>query len=116
MKRELLLAASMLKMASDEFGDHICNDFELPDSWTQQECDDFILAMETWNGDTRDYQPGSRLTQDYFVMSYLASRILGCAEDIETLEQIVAEWRSVAEYFGCNTPEELKRRLELPPS
>lgn len=74
-KRELQLAATLLRMASDSFSNHGCNDFELPKEWTQQQCDDFNLAMQTWNGDPENHYPGSRITSDWFVMDYLASQL-----------------------------------------
>lgn len=73
--RELELAASLLELASDRFGNFGCNDFDLPESWTQQECDEFLLAMLTWNGDPKDHEPGDRMTMDWLVMSYLASKL-----------------------------------------
>ena len=33
------LAAQLLGLASDEFSNHGCNDFEKPDDWTQDEWD-----------------------------------------------------------------------------
>lgn len=79
-KRELALAATLLKMASDKFSNHGCNDFDLPDNWTQAECDEFTLSMQTWNGDPQNHEPGRRLTMDYFVMSYLSAKLKEAAE------------------------------------
>lgn len=74
-KHELELAATFLRMAADEFSCHGCNDFRLPDSWTQQECDDFTLSMQAWNGDPENHEPGQRVIMDWFAMAYLAKKI-----------------------------------------
>jgi len=74
-KRELELAAALLEMASDKFSNHGCNDYTLPESWTQQECDDFLLAARTWNGDPEIHRRGDRMTMDWFVMDYLAAKL-----------------------------------------
>lgn len=79
-KRDLELAATLLEMASDKFSNHGCNDFDLPDSWTQDECDEFTLAMQTWNGDPENHEPGRRMTMDWFVMSYLAAMLKKASE------------------------------------
>lgn len=76
-KRELELAAKLLNLASDKFSNHGCNDYTLPESWTQQECDDFLLAARTWNGDPENHRPGDRMTMDWFVMDYLAAKLRG---------------------------------------
>ena len=79
-KRELELAATLLEMASDKFSNHGCNDFDLPESWTQAECDEFTLAMSTWNGDPENHEPGRRMTMDWYVMSYLAAMLKKASE------------------------------------
>ena len=80
-KRELELAAILLEMASDRFSDFGCNDLNFPESWTQDECDEFTLAMQTWNGDPEEHDPGSRMTMDWFAMSFLADRLKNLAKD-----------------------------------
>lgn len=72
---ELELASVMLNMAADTFGNHGCNDFNLPTSWSQDKCDEFNLALETWNGTPENYEPGKRTTMDCSVMSYLAYKL-----------------------------------------
>ena len=79
-KREMELAATLLEMASDKFSNHGCNDLDLPEAWTQEECDEFTLAMQTWNGDPQEHEPGSRMTMDWFAMSFLAAKLKAAAE------------------------------------
>lgn len=79
-KQELELAANLLELASDEFSNHGCNDFRLPDSWTQEECDEFMKSMAKWNGDLENYTPGRRTTMDWYVMAYLSSRLKSAYE------------------------------------
>jgi hypothetical protein len=64
-----------LELASNDFSNHGCNDFDLPESWTLNECDEFTLAIATWNGDPENHEPGRRTTMDYSVMAYLAARL-----------------------------------------
>jgi len=79
-KQEVELASILLGMAADKFANHGCNDFELPETWTQEECDAFTLAMSTWNGDPEEHEPGSRITQDWYAMNYLAAMLRKCSE------------------------------------
>lgn len=74
-KHKKLLAAKLLEEASDEFANHRCNDYSLPntdENWK------LICAMEDWNRtneDDRDERPPKNediQTSDFFLMSYLA--------------------------------------------
>lgn len=81
-KNELELAAEMLELASDTFSNHGCNDYYLPEKWSQDECDEFMLAMETWNRSPENYSPGCRVTDDWMVMSYLAAKVKQLASEL----------------------------------
>ncbi len=70
----LKLAADLLRLASDEFSNHGCNDMELPD-WTQDERDGLDLQMHIANGDPENFEPGRRWFQDHAVMRFLAGRL-----------------------------------------
>lgn len=74
-RKELELAAMLLKRAANEFSNHGCNDLKLPDNWTQAECDEFLHALQAWNGDPENYRPGQRVTMDWFVMSFLSAKL-----------------------------------------
>lgn len=45
-KTEWTILAQLLEMAADEFGNHGCNDFELPNTPENRE---FMERMELWN-------------------------------------------------------------------
>jgi hypothetical protein len=80
-KNEKLLAAELLEYASEEFGFNVCNDYFLPNT---QENVDLLNAMEEWNcrdnkkdliKHTYDPTNGELVTADWYLMSYLASRL-----------------------------------------
>ena len=104
--RELKLAATVLEMASDKFSNHGCNDFDLPESWTQGERDEFTLAMDTWNGSPEDHQPGRRMTQDCLVMSYLAAMLKDfdpeviCGQEVSSCKRLKDAARAVVKSSG----------------
>lgn len=66
------LAANLLRLASDDFCNHGCNDFDLPSSWSLKEKQDFVFAYHEWNGDPEEYDPGFLQLPDFAVMTYLA--------------------------------------------
>lgn len=73
------LAAKLLRLASDKFANHGCNDFELPADWSTEECSLFRAAIELWNDphyDPADYeQTEFRTIKDYAAMAFLADEI-----------------------------------------
>lgn len=81
LPHELKLIAQFLDMASDEFGRHVCNDFDLPNTKRMR---DMLIAMEKWNDpditdESEEVQEIVKrkecFTMDYFVMSYMAHRV-----------------------------------------
>lgn len=82
--REAQLAINLLCKASDKFGNHGCNDFNLVEELgmsSQKERKALALAMEKWNGDEEELK---RLEEDngthewatdWYLMSYIAARI-----------------------------------------
>jgi len=50
-KAEMLLAAKMLEMASDEFSNHGCNDFDLSEYMTDGAVFEFVKHYHEVNGD-----------------------------------------------------------------
>lgn len=81
LPHELKLIAQFLDMASDEFGRHGCNDFELPDTTRMR---NMLIAMEKWNDPTvtdesEEVQEIVKckkcFTMDWYVMSYMAHRV-----------------------------------------
>ena len=75
-KGELLLAARLLNMASDEFGNH---DFELPDTPDNRAMIARMAVYNDPNCDEDEKEPhvhdGKILTQDYFLMGYLSHKL-----------------------------------------
>jgi len=67
--------AKLLEMAADEFSNHGCNDFDLPNT---PENNALMVAAEKWNSEN-DFaefgltQDSDKIyTSDYFLMSYFA--------------------------------------------
>jgi glutaredoxin-related protein len=80
--KEKRLAAALLKMAADEFGGHICNDFDLTRfGFTEDECRELMREFHDWNGDPQifldDVANGRKFaqTQDFVVMSFMAEKL-----------------------------------------
>lgn len=78
---EKKLASKMLDMASEEFGHHGCNDFDLvtEGGMTAEEADAFQRAYCEWNGSPGDYEPGDTNLADFAAMSFL-SHLLKASE------------------------------------
>lgn len=82
-KTVMALAAKLLEMASDEFSNHVCNDFELQDTPVNRE---LVLAAEKRN-DGLDHDAselniynGNICTQDFFLMHYCADVLRGLSK------------------------------------
>lgn len=76
---EKKLAAEMLELAYDQFGNHGCNDYDMslviP---SQQERDDLYRAYCEWNGEPEEYYqsyPPDYRMMDFMLMGYLADRL-----------------------------------------
>lgn len=86
-KNELKLISELLKLASDEFSNHGCNDLEIPNT---EENKQLLIDMINWNGDEYEIEEEipeiqkckkkMLFTHDSFLMSYLAAR---CEEEAE---------------------------------
>jgi hypothetical protein len=76
-RKEKLLAATMLKMASDVFSNHGCNDVE--DSvyarWSTEERLRFIREFHEWNGDIKEFDENFLHLGDSTIMSFLAYKL-----------------------------------------
>lgn len=75
-KKWLVLAADFLEKASDEFSNHGCNDWEFPENWTTKEKVDFVRDMYRDNGNIHEFDSGHLNVPDWWVISFLAKRIL----------------------------------------
>ena len=84
---ELKLAARLLDMAGDKFGNHGCNDFNLIDEgfgFSDQELIDLDRKMHEQNGDPEEHDPEWAVTghqADSCLMFYLSHRFEAEAKD-----------------------------------
>jgi hypothetical protein len=71
---ERKLIAMLLDLASDQYSNHGCNDFDLsflPDKERQS----LLKAIEEWNGTPEDYDPTRKVGADWVLMRYLGEKI-----------------------------------------
>jgi hypothetical protein len=110
-RTEKLLAAELLRMASEQFSNYGCNDFELssrvPDKY---ERDSLVRAYHADNGDPEEYYeaegPGDYRLPDFAAMSFLANRLEAEPEDSPiTGEQVNAVARAFHESYERQAPE-----------
>jgi hypothetical protein len=72
---EKKLLAKLLDLASDEFGNHGCNDFDLQaEGLLPSEIAELHADMARFNKTPSEVLEG-RFTYDWFLMSYLADKI-----------------------------------------
>ena len=64
------LAAELLRMASSEFSNHGCNDFDLPATWTDEYKRQFLAGWEMWNSGGTE-EPDDDIP-DWCAMGYVA--------------------------------------------
>ena len=76
-EKEIKLAIEFLHMASDEFGNHGCNDVEekLWDGWTKEERQKFVKEFHENNGDPEEYTPDFLHIPDFAIMDFLAYQL-----------------------------------------
>jgi hypothetical protein len=77
-EKERAVAAQLLEMASEEFGNHGCNDWDFPKGWTKEEKIAFCKEYHEWNGDPEDFDPNFLHLPDYAVMSFMADKLKRC--------------------------------------
>ena len=77
-KKVLKLASELLKMASEEFANHGCNDVDesLYKGWSIEERQELVKGFHEWNGDPEEYNPSFLYMGDDTLMSYLSFLIL----------------------------------------
>ncbi len=75
--KEKILASKMLKLASNEFGNHSCNDVKdsLYDEWTTEERKQFVKEYHEWNGDPEEYNENFLHLPDFAIMNFLADKL-----------------------------------------
>lgn len=75
--KEIQLASEMLKLASDTFGNHICNDIEdsIYEGWTIDERKQFVKEFYEWNGNPEDYDENFLHIPDFALMKFLSHKL-----------------------------------------
>lgn len=94
----ITLAGDLLRIASERFGSQVCNDYFLPETWTQQERDEFVLAMHVWNGDPEN-AAGRTAIGDFEAMGFLAAELRQIGEETARLRAVNAELREAVQDF-----------------
>jgi len=76
-KKEKAIAAKLMQMARDEFGDHGCNDLDSDfwDGWTIDERKQFIREYHEYNGDPEEFDENYLHLPDYAVMGFMAHKL-----------------------------------------
>lgn len=84
--KEGALVAELLELASDQFSNHGCNDFDLPKSWSREEIAELLRSIHRWNGDEDEMEADGefdpkrkhiRTTYDWLLMTYFAAKLRG---------------------------------------
>ena len=75
---EKKLASELLEMASNEFGNHGCNDVDesIYDGWSIDERRRFVKEFHEWNGDPEEYDENFLHLQDFSLMNFMAHKLL----------------------------------------
>lgn len=74
-KKEMQLAAQMLKDFSFVLGRNKCNDFDFPSDWTSEEIMEFCKKYHEWNGDADEIQEPYICLPDFAIAAFLANLI-----------------------------------------
>lgn len=79
---EARVVAELLDRASDVFGNHCCNDFDLSDAMSVEERRELVRKYHEYNGDPEEFDPEDdcEYHADFALMSYFAARLRGDAE------------------------------------
>jgi hypothetical protein len=77
-RNEKTLISNLLKLASEEFSNHGCNDVEEDfwQGWTKEERQSFVKEYHEWNGDPDEYDENFLNLPDYAIMKFLAYKLL----------------------------------------
>lgn len=77
---ERRLTHTLLRMASEQFSRHGCNDFPRPEWFPKDEWDDLHKREHEYNGDPEEYEPRECL-DDWVLMSFMAYLLI--SEDVK---------------------------------
>lgn len=123
-KQHLKLMSHLLKMASEQFGNHGCGDFNLeaviPDVEDRRA---LLKAMHESNGDPEEFDPKRdyQYAMDWWLMSYFAKHLKDIVaqaleegfELAEAFSDIDYDWDGQSPYtVFSKSREQLKKRLD----
>ena len=76
--KERKLLAYFLELATDEFGNHGCNDVNesVWEDWTLEERRKFVKEFHDYNGDPEYYIEGFHHIPDYAIMGFFAHKLI----------------------------------------
>lgn len=101
------LAAELLDMAADRFGNDVCTDWDWPQSWTAEEKETAFRAYHEWNGDPED-ATGEPALANFCAMSLCAAWLrrevlqpAGKRSDPEWLEEVGRRMAELADELRC---------------
>lgn len=71
------LAAEMLQLARQYFGNHGCNDVsdKVWEGWSIEQRRQFVKEYHQYNGDPEEYDPNFLHLPDYAIMGFLAYKL-----------------------------------------
>ena len=109
-KKVLKLASELLKMASEEFANHGCNDVDesLYKGWSIEERQELVKGFHEWNGDPEEYNPSFLYMGDDTLMSYLSFLILHPVPAPLRREEIKRIFKNYTRVVGNTNSEGLK--------
>lgn len=75
--KENKLAAELLGLASQTFGNHRCNDVDESyfEGWTIEERRQFVKEYHEYNGDPEEYDENYLYIPDYALMDFMAHKL-----------------------------------------
>lgn len=83
LKTDCLIAAEMLEVAADEFSNHGCNDYDIPDTPENRSFVERMIAASEWPSEKVEAVRGRICVADYIVMRYCALLLRGWPENAE---------------------------------
>jgi hypothetical protein len=77
-EKEIILTSKFLKMASEEFSNHGCNDVDNSffEGWTQEEREQLVKDYLEYNGNPETFDKNYLWLPDWCLMSFLADKLL----------------------------------------
>lgn len=72
---EQILASKMLEEFSDILAGRGCNDFNFPDSWTEEEKEVFVRDFHVWNGDPEEFDKDNWYISNFCVAMFLSEKL-----------------------------------------